>query len=90
MSSIYEPLTYDWKIFPNPATGEVQISFPKGDEPFTRFSPINTMGQTSLQGECRYPFTGIDIARLNSGAYFLVLYGEKGVVAKKLWVNNRN
>lgn len=90
VSSIYEPLTYDWKIFPNPATGEVQISFPKGDEPFTRFSLINTLGQTSLQGECRYPFTGIDIATLNSGAYFLVLYGEKGVVAKKLWVNNRN
>jgi len=86
INATYGPPEYNWEIFPNPATGEVQVLFPEGDLGFSRFSLVNLLGQTDLQGEFRHPATGIDVSSVTPGTYFLVLYGRNKIETKKIVV----
>ena len=71
------------KIYPNPASASVSISFPKQIESIEVF---DLMGKQLLKKFVNVNSIELDISGLDSGLYFINIKTEEGIATKKLRV----
>ena len=75
------------KVYPNPATKEVNLSWNKGDEVDVRI--YNSLGKLMYYSKNKSLINPlkIDVSPYASGLYFVKMNNQKGVVTKKMIVN---
>lgn len=74
------------RIYPNPASGEVAISFSKGVRLPSQIDILNQVGQVVQTLNEVGVNNKVDIYMLRSGVYFVVAKTEQGVICEKLIV----
>jgi Secretion system C-terminal sorting domain/Sortilin, neurotensin receptor 3, len=74
----------DLKIYPNPASSEVNIKWNKSEDVSVRI--YNTLGKLMYYGKSVNLMNGvnIDVSSFDSGMYFVKLNSTKGEITKKL------
>lgn len=77
------------KVYPNPSNDKLYVNFSEINEIPQSIKMFNTLGQIVF--ETTEPLTadgsGIDVSRLNAGAYTLQIIFDKGMVNKEIIVN---
>jgi hypothetical protein len=64
-------------LFPNPAqNGQISFQLPD-NHPYTGYQILNQQGQVVLEGNVTRSSQAVDISRLQSGIYLIMLKGEK-------------
>jgi hypothetical protein len=73
------------KIYPNPASGHLNIVVP--DQSYQTAEIVNMMGKLVLQRKFQSDILRMDISSLKSGIYLIVVKGEKGALTSRFIVN---
>jgi hypothetical protein len=76
--------TDDLKVFPNPASGYLNIRIP--DRSYQMAMIMNVTGSIVGQYKLDSDFKHVDISNLKSGLYFILVSGEKGTLEKSFIV----
>jgi hypothetical protein len=76
--------TDDLKVFPNPASGYLNIRIP--DRSYQTAMIMNVTGSIVGQYKLDSDFKHVDISNLKSGLYFILVSGEKGTLEKSFIV----
>ncbi|HKM94296.1 MAG TPA: thiol protease/hemagglutinin PrtT [Prolixibacteraceae bacterium] len=74
------------KVYPNPASGEVTVSFTKGVKLPSQIEILNQAGQIVQTIKDVGSTNKIDLFTLSSGVYFVVVKTQQGVICEKLIV----
>ena len=71
------------KIYPNPASKELRISFDQSQRANTEFKIVNILGSVVIESKLRDVETIVDISNLENGIYYLQLLTDDGFVIGK-------
>ena len=83
MTDIDKQRLAPFKIFPNPASNFIHISIPD-DTLVSHYGIVNQMGETVQVGRIYSKNEKIDISRLPSGAFVVLMYGNSCLVKSTL------
>ncbi len=83
-----QPLTPNFKLFPNPAQEEFTVSGLQF--PVQKIEILNLLGETVLthQSEIRNSKSEINTSSLSPGIYIIKVYADEGVFQQKLVINH--
>jgi len=80
-----DDINRDIKIYPNPASQDINISFTS--LPATYFTKLyNNLGQVVLQKQSTDQVEKLDLKNLNSGIYYLNIFNEEFSRTEKILV----